>query len=1052
MHTMTLYQMLILSIIVSVIILSIHARSNVYNQLDFLQINELIDPIDRQNIDYQTIFAFNSDELHPKTSNCEFPFCAQPTVLYNQNVTLTKDRFSPCTLNDIGIYFTPCDTSNNKKHMIQFYKSPAMCDSKKGVSLVEPIVVDCDFKSCSSGQYFNTTSNKCQYCEKGEFNTGGILYFANATSWPAETFKREFNVNGSFRTGTIDEIATNSHTILSLVHNDVINPNTTSFSELTFRIFVSNPPAKLIFEYRVFGGESERQIGESFYRWLVRNTGEIIVRSLDRNSNGKIIFHEISYENSNDWKLKTVDLNERSVYDIMLRFNRQFTRTDSMNGMQVKDLRIEGMPEKITSCNKCSPGTYTSEDGSSTCKMCGPNTFSSNEGSSSCEPCPPGLISFEGSSECRPGNVPCTDKDYYAIEIENSCFDEKDNWNSEGKRKFKYEWIQPKICQENVTGSVSLPSIEEVHCPTQILQCHNIGEVIQKSREDIHCSYCTDKKVPNNDHTDCVQCPNDSFPVNQTLIVSNFVSQIKLLQNYSTNCYPESQCQSNGFRGTKDYLDSGVGNGRSVSQFSFVVDSSHYFSGNIIINYTMNCSPGKAKASFFVDNTLHHLAECSGCESKEVSSILIALRPAHISNVRVEYNSLETQYSNKCGFIKIHSIEMKGVGQGGYTSCESCNSGLELAEVDGSKVCVKCEPGYYSIKGGRCTKCPSGTYTPDFGTSQCLKCPEMMSSSEGSHYCDFVKNPMEIQLTDGNEPLKYNWTGVVKSSLLSKKQPIISDGGISNNNIIIAIPFENQTEDSSFKTKCPPHSLACIELEINGYMEIFSLADAIELVSETSITRDIIQEYQKNRKYNEDGGLDVSGAPEDTRTDFEVNTSEVIIEKKTVRLYKENNRFCSGARSQVDLNFLCTNHDIPIINARQIGNCTFELDVKSIESCRMCYLSEYTLIKRTECLGNRLEKHWIVREDAPLCNSRSYPPESTWEFCVKENVLYLAWLLPTILLIAICCVTVCCCLGSMALYKRVRTLKDENERLSLIRHEGMELGERRDVGMDATDP
>jgi len=45
-------------------------------------------------------------------------------------------------------------------------------------------------------------------------------------------------------------------------------------------------------------------------------------------------------------------------------------------------------------------------------------------------------------------------------------------------------------------------------------------------------------------------------------------------------------------------------------------------------------------------------------------------------------------------------------------------------------ICVICAPGYYGVANRTCLQCPSGTYQPDEGSTECLKCPFRLSLTE----------------------------------------------------------------------------------------------------------------------------------------------------------------------------------------------------------------------------------------------------------------------------------------------------------------------------------
>lgn len=59
---------------------------------------------------------------------------------------------------------------------------------------------------------------------------------------------------------------------------------------------------------------------------------------------------------------------------------------------------------------------------------------------------------------------------------------------------------------------------------------------------------------------------------------------------------------------------------------------------------------------------------------------------------------------------------------------QKCPNGTRLHE-DGY-LCVYCPPGYYEIGNRTCGPCPVGTYQPNEGSTECVKCPYRVSSTE----------------------------------------------------------------------------------------------------------------------------------------------------------------------------------------------------------------------------------------------------------------------------------------------------------------------------------
>ena len=51
-------------------------------------------------------------------------------------------------------------------------------------------------------------------------------------------------------------------------------------------------------------------------------------------------------------------------------------------------------------CDKCTPGTYSPDEGAVECTMCAAGKYSTAEGATECETCAAGMASTEGSDTC----------------------------------------------------------------------------------------------------------------------------------------------------------------------------------------------------------------------------------------------------------------------------------------------------------------------------------------------------------------------------------------------------------------------------------------------------------------------------------------------------------------------------------------------------------------------------------------------------------------------------------------------------------------------------
>ena len=67
-----------------------------------------------------------------------------------------------------------------------------------------------------------------------------------------------------------------------------------------------------------------------------------------------------------------------------------------------------------------------------------------------------------------------------------------------------------------------------------------------------------------------------------------------------------------------------------------------------------------------------------------------------------------------------------------------------------SSFTVNCAPGFYAMSNGSCVPCPVGTYQPNEGSTDCLKCPYRLSKTEPgavleSHCIDICKSENHSQ-------------------------------------------------------------------------------------------------------------------------------------------------------------------------------------------------------------------------------------------------------------------------------------------------------------------
>ncbi|XP_026568918.1 UPF0577 protein KIAA1324-like homolog [Pseudonaja textilis] len=169
-------------------------------------------------------------------------------------------------------------------------------------------------------------------------------------------------------------------------------------------------------------------------------------------------------DSTSDKWVKLTDNGEWGSYSVTLKSgtNILYWRTTGiLMGSQVvkpilvKNITIEGVAY-TSECFPCKPGTFSNKSGSSFCEICPRNTYS-EKGAKECTKCPEAThYSDEGSGRCLE-RLPCSSKDFF--QIHTPC-----DW--EGKTQIMYKWVEPKICQEDVSEAVKLPpSGEKKECP-----------------------------------------------------------------------------------------------------------------------------------------------------------------------------------------------------------------------------------------------------------------------------------------------------------------------------------------------------------------------------------------------------------------------------------------------------------------------------------------------------------------------------------------------------------------------------------------------------------
>ncbi|CAB1345976.1 unnamed protein product [Coregonus sp. 'balchen'] len=227
------------------------------------------------------------------------------------------------------------------------------------------------------------------------------------------------------------------------------------------------PDNNIFFEFYVQNEQCQEMAQTDDQKWIKLTTnGEWDTHTVNLKSGTNILY----------WRTTGILVGGKMVKPVLLR-----------------NIHIEGVAY-TSECFPCRPGWFSSAPGSSSCQPCPRNT-SSNKGATSCTPCPDTQYSHEGWSQCKE-RPPCSEKDYF--QIHTAC-------DSEGKTQVMYRWVEPRICEENVTGAVALPPTgEREACPPCNPGFYNTN--------DSTCFPC-----PPGTHSDgtsvCEECPAGTEPV-----------------------------------------------------------------------------------------------------------------------------------------------------------------------------------------------------------------------------------------------------------------------------------------------------------------------------------------------------------------------------------------------------------------------------------------------------------------------------------------------------------------------------------------------------------
>ncbi|XP_068712559.1 endosome/lysosome-associated apoptosis and autophagy regulator family member 2-like isoform X1 [Montipora foliosa] len=622
-----------------------------------------------------------------------------------------------CTEDQQTYEFTECDSAESRWR-VAVPKDPDVCETREAPVRQK----DCTY-SCELGHYVDVTSKtlECKACPKGTYSVGGGVRFS---SWDKLPTGFESHVTGAHYQGyQYDseyykaEESSNCSKVGWLPSGDSISsPGDECTSELSYAVTLQKD-GFVSFTY-YFTDEIY-----TVFRVFVRND-QCKVSHLDRDETF------IPSSVNSEWLTKKINL--KAGRNVIVWQASAITYSDdsgTRDPVYIKDIEIQGV-SYTSECTPCDAGFYNNLEGQGSCKMCSVNTFSSG-GATECSKCNEVTeYAGRGAKNCTQ-RKPCTEQDYY--EIRTAC-------DSEHKTQVKYQWIEPKICQDDIQGAKELPaSGAKEECPP----C-NPGMHLNGSK----CVFCPVNHFSNGTG-DCKKCAVSTEPV----YGYHFKWWREIPDAIYASCFSMSDrgCTSKrGWQPRGVYLDSGINQAEDVfmrlrihvngfgSHEGIVAPKPGQY-GEITFTFELICDGDcvfkfKEKPKY---KGISEIATWGGNKEKVKYSYLINSKESTefiwTFQKHSTYSYETNAFHSSSDRVKIYSIIINNTVDGGAEHCREC------PVTSSEKGCINCPKGnYIDTQRHKCVPCPKGTYlntSNPYGRTACIKCGPALTSEEGSTVC-----------------------------------------------------------------------------------------------------------------------------------------------------------------------------------------------------------------------------------------------------------------------------------------------------------------------------
>lgn len=396
--------------------------------------------------------------------------------------------------------------------------------------------------------------------------------------------------------------------------------------------------------------------------------------------------------------------------------------------------------EGSVECSLCPPGTYTHSN-QKYCELCPPGTYNPNYGGNSINDCIKcekggneyGAISVDSCLNCPLGTFnnnnicsPCPPGSYSNEIITDECilcppgtFNPEYNKSSENDcipcppGSFSKEYGRSTTCQLCPAGKFS--SIGEV-------ECHPCPSGSYSLENSSLCNFCSPGTYLIDSTTPCIKCNHGSY--------QELEGQI-----YCTLCKEGSFNPNIGSNSSFDCIPCPIGT-FSSSKGAYNHDFCEPCPQGYVCDTDGLKKPNPCpKGTYSIKNSSISFFDCIYCPKGTYSNF-------------EGLNSIE-------GCIKCpNGTYNPKEGSSSIDYCIDCPLGTNLMNFPGTSIddCKLCEPGTFSIKEEGCVKCPLGTYNPNYGVNECIKCDrnEVTLSIGSTKKNDCVKCPLGNYLMNFN--------------------------------------------------------------------------------------------------------------------------------------------------------------------------------------------------------------------------------------------------------------------------------------------------------------